>query len=71
MAASEGKLFTIGLNSAYTASVTKNSLTIHNGGNVVERVDATDVATAYAVSSTGATRFRADVGTLARLMDVN
>lgn len=54
--------------SARTAAATKNGLTIHSGGNRVERV-AANVATAYPVSSTGAQNFRDDVATLARQMD--
>lgn len=62
------RAFYVGLNAARTAAVTKNTLTVHNGGNRVTRV-AANVATAYPNSSTGAQNFREDVAYLAQLMD--
>lgn len=56
----------LGILAARTAAVTN----VHNGGNVVERVAATLVA-AYPLSSTGATNFTEDLGSMGRLMDVD
>lgn len=57
------------ITTARMAAVTKNGLTVHNGGNRVERVGSSGVSDAYPVSSTGALNFRADVAELAQLMD--
>jgi hypothetical protein len=62
------KLFAVAIRAGRTAALTKNSMTIHNGGNVVERVAAT-VAAAYPVTVTGAQNYRDDVANLAQLMD--
>jgi len=62
------KLFRVGVNSARSAAVTKNGITIHNGGNRVERVAAT-LAAAYAVSVAGAQNFRDDVAALGQAMN--
>lgn len=62
------RAFRMAILAARTAALTKGGLTIHNGGNRVERV-AANVATAYPVSSTGAQNFRDDAATLARQMD--
>lgn len=62
------RLFHLAINTARSAAVSKNGLTIHNGGNRVTN-SAVTVATRYPVSSTGAQNFRADVAQLAQLMD--
>ena len=59
------KLASIGISAARTAAVSG----IHSGGQVVERVNGTSVETAYAVSSTGAANFRADLSEMAQLFD--
>lgn len=63
------KLFSIAAQAAHAAAVTKNGLTVHNGGNSVSRVGASGVAAAYPVTSTGAQNFRTDLDHLAQLMD--
>lgn len=57
--------------SALTKTVpeTGNTLTIHNGGNVVSRVGASGVTAAYPATKTGAYQFRDDVAQMAQLMD--
>jgi hypothetical protein len=60
--------FSIAAKAALGAARTKNGLTVHNGGNTVERIGA-DLAGAYPVSATGAKNFRDDVDQLAQLMD--
>ncbi len=53
---------------ARSASVSKNGLSVHNGGNRVTR-DAESVALAYPVDSTGAANFLDDAQALAEAMD--
>lgn len=53
---------------ARQAAATKESLTIHNGGNTVTRSGGS-VSAAYPLSATGAANFRADIRQLGRLMD--
>ena len=62
------KLIITGIKGAQTAAKTKGTLTLHNGGNVVERVAAT-AAAAWPVTSTGATNLIDDIGELAYNMD--
>lgn len=62
------RAFNLAINAARSTAVTKNGLSVHNGGNRVERV-ANTAALAYPVSSTGAQNFRADAAELAQLMD--
>lgn len=62
------KLVITGVKAAMTAAVTKNGMTIHNGGNSVQRT-AGSVAAAYPVTVTGSQQFRDDVAQLAQLMD--
>lgn len=66
------KLFVIGCKAALEAAKTKvvgsDTFTLHNGGNVVERVGA-DQTGAYPVSQTGARNFRDDLEHLAQLLD--
>lgn len=54
---------------ARTASVTKDGLLVHNGGNVVERVGASGLASAYASTVTGARALRDDFEHMGQLMD--
>lgn len=61
--------FRVAVNAARTGALTKNGDTIHSGGNVVERVGASGIASAYPVSATGAQNFRADAEQLAQIMD--
>jgi len=63
------RAFYIALNAARTASVSKNGLTVHSGGNRVSTANATSVATLYPVSSAGAVQFRKDAAQLAKQMD--
>ena len=63
------RLIQLGLNTAYASAVTKNGLTVHNGGNQVETVNSTSVESAYASTSSGADIFIDDVGELAQAMD--
>ena len=58
------KLIITGVKAAQTAAVTG----IHRGGNVVERVAATQAA-AYPATATGALNFRSDVAELGQLLD--
>lgn len=58
------RAFRLGVLAARSAAVSN----VHNGGNVVERTAAT-IAAAYPLSSTGATNFIYDLGSMARLMD--
>lgn len=62
------RLFVTGALAARAASVSKNSLNVHNGGNRVTRTGGT-VAAAYPRSATGAANFRADLRQLARQLD--
>ena len=62
------RLFITAALAARAAAVTKNGFTNHNGGNSVTRSGGT-LATAYALSSTGAANFVADCRTLAQQMD--
>lgn len=64
----DARLFNLAISTARSAAVTKNGLSIHNGGNRVTN-SAVTVATRYPVSSTGAQNFRADAANLAQLMD--
>lgn len=61
---------TAALAARQTSAITKNGLTVDTGGNRVTRT-AADVATAYPLSSTGATNFRADLRALAYAMDID
>jgi hypothetical protein len=61
--------FIIAALAALTGSKTKDGYTVHNGGNVIERVNGSGVAAAYPVSPTGAQNFRDDVNQLAQAMD--
>lgn len=63
--------FSIAVQAALGAAESKNGLTLHNGGNVVERVDGSGVDSAYPVSATGAKNFRDDVDQLAEIMDTD
>ena len=63
------RLFIVGVQAANSAAVTKDGLTIHNGGNVVTRSGTTGLANAYPVTSAGATNFIDDVAELAETMD--
>lgn len=58
------KLFITGVKAAQTAAVTG----IHGGGNMVERVAATEAA-AWPATQTGAANFRDDVAQLGQLLD--
>jgi len=58
------KLIITGVKSAQTAAVTS----VHNGGNMVERVAAT-AAAAWPTTATGAQNFRDDVAQLGQLLD--
>lgn len=62
------KLFITGAKAAHTSGVTKNGMTIHNGGNVVGR-SGSSTSAAYAVSLAGATAYEDDLGYLAQLLD--
>lgn len=66
------KLFVIGCKAALAPAVTKvvgaDTFTVHNGGNIVERVGNNE-AGAYPVSPTGARNFRNDLEHLAQLLD--
>ena len=64
------RLFTVAALQAREAAVTKNGLTVHNGGNRVTRDDESLVA-AYPLSATGAARFRADLRALAYQQDLD
>jgi len=66
----EKKLIITGLKAAYTAASTKGTITMHNGGNAVERVAATEAA-AWPVTTTGAQNMINDIGALAYAMDVD
>jgi hypothetical protein len=64
------RLIRLGLNAAYTSSLTKNGLTVHQGGNQVEETNGTSVAAEYVTSSVaGADKFIDNVDNLAQLMD--
>lgn len=63
------KLIIVGLKAATRPAVTKNGLTIHNGGNIVQRSNASGVTGAYPVSTTGAQNFMDDVAALGEKMD--
>ena len=63
------RAFYTAINAARTAGVSKNGLTVHNGGNRVVASTSGSTATAYPVTSTGAQNFRDDVAQLAQLMD--
>lgn len=63
------RLFIVGVQAANSAAVTKNGLTIHNGGNTVVRSGTTGLANAYPVTTTGAQNFIDDVAELAEAMD--
>ena len=56
----------LGILAARTAAVTN----VHNGGNVVERVAAT-IAAAYPLTATGAGNFAINLGSMARLQDID
>lgn len=60
------RLARLAVNAARSSALTSNGMTIHNGGNRVERV-AASVAAAYPVSSTGARNFRDDLENLAQI----
>jgi hypothetical protein len=64
------RLFVIAVKAALTAARTKDGFTVHNGGNVVDRVAAGHTV-AYPVSATGARNFRDDCDQLAYLMNVD
>ena len=64
------RLFTVAALAARDAAVTKNSLTVHNGGNRVTRSGGS-VAAAYPLSATGAANFRADLRSLGYSMDLD
>lgn len=66
----ERRMHALALKAARTAAVTKNGLTIHNGGLRVTRSASANVATAYADSSTGSGNFRSDVAQLAYKADL-
>lgn len=65
------RAFYTAINAARTAAVTKNGLSIHNGGNRVSTTGtgASTVATIYPDTAAGALAFRASVATLAQQMD--
>lgn len=62
------RLMNLAVLAARTAGVTKNGLTVHNGGNRIKDV-AADVATKYPVTAAGAQAFRANAAYAAQLMD--
>jgi len=62
------KLFIIGVKAAQTGSETKNGMTIHSGGSMIERVETTREL-AWPATSAGATNFRDDAAKLAQLFD--
>lgn len=64
------RLFILNAKNARESALTKNGLTVHNGGNRVTRDDES-VSTAYPLSSTGATRFLTDLRQLAENMDTD
>lgn len=64
------RLFILSCLAARAAAVTKDGLTVHNGGNRVTRAVASGtIATAYPASATGAANFRADLRSLGRAQD--
>lgn len=67
------KMAIVGVMAARTAAKTNavsgETLTVHNGGNVIERVGASGVTSAYPATVTGAQQFRDDAAQLAQLMD--
>lgn len=62
--------FIIQLKAALTAAATKDGFTLHNGGNVVERIGA-NLAGAYPLTATGGRNFRDDAEQLAYQLDVD
>lgn len=62
------RLFITAALAARAAAVTKNGLSVHNGGNRVTRSGGS-VSAAYPLSPIGAANFRADLRRLARNMD--
>lgn len=54
-----------------TAAVTKNGLTVHNGGNLVQRSGSATITTAYPATPQGAQRIMDDCAELAYAMDVD
>lgn len=54
---------------AKTNTVSGTTLTIHNGGNIIERVGGTGEKAAWPATATGAQNFRDDAAQLAQLMD--
>lgn len=63
------RMFSLACQAARAAAVTKNGLTIHNGGNRVTRSGTASVATAFPASANGATNLRADLRLLSQRMD--
>ena len=61
--------FITALNAARTAALSKNGSTIHSGGNVVERVGASGITSAYPATLTGAFQFRDDLSQMGQLAD--
>lgn len=58
------------IKAARTSALSKNGMTIHNGGNAVTRVGGgTTIADAYPDNATGSTNFLDDIADLALLMD--
>lgn len=64
------RIFTVAALGARASSVTKNGLTVHNGGNRVPRTAAT-LAAAYPTSATGAANLIADMRSLAYESDID
>jgi hypothetical protein len=62
------KGFIIATKAANASSVSKDGLTVHNGGNTVTQ-SASSLSGAYAATKTGAQTFRDDIHHLAQLMD--
>lgn len=67
----DGRIFRVAALAARDAAVTKNGLTVHNGGNRVTRQGTAAVATAYPANSTGAANFRADLISLGYQADLD
>lgn len=66
------RLFILNALNGRAAAVTKNGLTIHNGGNRVTRSAAGDtIAASYPLSSTGAANFIADLRQLSENLDID
>lgn len=67
------RLFQTAVLAARTAALTHaaTGLTVHNGGNVVNRTGSATITTAYAATPAGASLLRADLAELAYNMDID